>query len=181
MRWLLTMAALAATGALAGAAPPDNAVTPQDIKAATGLIRYLYEGYANGANERKSFFETVPWAPETERLVSRIQQCEMKEGELDYFDFDWPSVSQDPQIADLNVTYAGSPRPGVATVRASFVAGTAPVSVEYDLTLYDSAPLPRRWGVSNMRVHAKDLGKEPDLLTALKSDLAGDCKAYNKD
>jgi hypothetical protein len=170
-------AALAAICVSATAAPADNAVTPQDIKATTGLIRYLYEGYANGANERKGFFDTVPWDVETGRLVERVQRCSAVEGELAYFDFDWPSASQDPQIVGLKVTYAGSPKPGMVTVRAAFTHAT----VDYDLTLYDSAPLPRRWGVSNMRVHAKDMGKMPDLLTALKSDLAGDCKAYNKD
>ena len=179
-----TVAALATVCVLAmpaAAAPDVRSVTPQDIKATAGLIRYLYDGYANGANERKSFMESVPWDIETGRLVERIERCSAAEGELDYFDFDWPSASQDPQIADLKVAYAGSPKPGIATVRASFGEYKTPIVVEYDLTLYDSAPLPRRWGVSNMRVHTKDLKGTPDLLTALKSDLAGECKAYNKD
>jgi hypothetical protein len=163
------------------AAPAANGVTPADIKATTGLIAYLYEGYANGAAERKSFFDTVPWDIETGRLVERVARCSAAEGELDYFDFDWPSASQDPQILNLKVTYVGSPKPGVVTVRAAFVAYKTPITIDYDLMLYDSAPLPRRWGVSNIRIHSKDLAHTPDLLTALKSDLAGECKAYNKD
>ena len=180
-RLILVVLAAACGLAPASAAPDARTVTPQDIKATTGLISYLYEGYANGANERKGFFDTVPWDIETGRLVARVEKCSAAEGELDYFDFDWPSASQDPQITNLKVTYAGSPKPGMVTVHASFGPAKAPTVVDYDLTLYDSAPLPRRWGVSNMRVHEKELKGTPDLLTALKSDLAGDCKAYNKD
>jgi hypothetical protein len=178
--------AVLATAFLALAAPTDaaaaaNGVTPADIKATTGLISYLYEGYANGAAERKSFFDTVPWDIETGRLVERVDRCSRVEGELDYFDFDWPSASQDPQILNLKVTYVGSTKPGLVTVRAAFVAYKTPITIDYDMMLYDSAPLPRRWGVSNIRIHSKDLPNTPDLLTALKSDLAGECKAYNKD
>ena len=166
----------------AGAAAPDvKAVTPADIKATVGLINYVYEGYANGAAERKSFFDTVPWDIETGRLVERIQRCAPSVGEPGYFDFDWPSASQDPQLQNLKVTYVGNPKPGLVTVRATFVSFKTPITIDYDLMLYDSAPLPRRWGVANMRVHSKDLPNLPDLLTALKSDLAGECKAYNKD
>ena len=155
-------------------------VAPADIEATTGLINYLYEGYANGAADRKSFFNTVPWDIQTGNLILKIQACERAEGELDYFDFDWPSASQDPQIQNLKITYVGSPKPGLVTVRAAFVSYKTPITIDYDLMLYDSAPLPRRWGVSNIHLHSKDLDKIPDLLTALNGDLAGECKAYNK-
>ena len=163
------------------AAPDVKAVTPADIKATVGLINYLYEGYANGTADRKWFLDTVPWDLDTGHIVDRIQNCARVEGELGYLDFDWPSASQDPQLEHLKVTYVGSPKPGMVTVRATFVSFKTPVTIDYDLVLYDSAPLPRRWGVSTMHLHSKDMPNLPDLLTALKSDLADECKAYNHD
>jgi hypothetical protein len=149
-------------------------VGAQDAKAVVGLIKYLYAGYGNGANERKSFFETVPWDPETGRLIERVEQCERKEGEV--IDFDWPSDSQDPQIKNLSVVYSGTPSPKHATVRASFGSYNAKVVIDYDMYLYDEAPLPRRWGVSNMRI--RDEHGTNDLLQTLRHALTDECKGY---
>lgn len=147
-------------------------VGPQDAKAVVGLIKYLYAGYDNGANERKSFFETVPWNPETGRLIDRVEQCERKEGEV--IGFDWPSDSQDPQIKNLSVVYSGTPSPKHATVRASFRSYDGQVVIDYDMHLYDEAP--RRWGVANMRI--RDERGTNDLLETLRHALTDECKGY---
>jgi hypothetical protein len=147
-------------------------VGAQDTKAVVGLIKYLYAGYGNGANERKSFFETVPWDLETGRLIERVEHCERKEGEV--IDFDWPSDSQDPQIKNLSVAYSGSPSPKHATVRTSFGSYNAKVVIDYDMYLYDEAP--RRWGVANMRIR-DDRGTN-DLLVTLRHALRDECKGY---
>lgn len=149
-------------------------VGPQDAKAVVGLIKYLYAGYDNGANERKSFFDAVPWDPETGRLIDRVEQCERKEGEV--IDFDWPSDSQDPQIKNLSVAYSGTPSPKHATVRASFRSYDGQVAIDYDMHLYDEAPLPRRWGVSNMRI--RDDHGTNDLLETLRHALTDECKGF---
>lgn len=147
-------------------------VRPQDAKAVVGLIKYLYAGYGNGANERKSFFETVPWDLETGRLIERVEQCERKEGEV--IDFDWPSDSQDPQIKNLSVAYSGTSAPNHATVRASFRSYGGQVVIDYDMHLYDEAP--RRWGVSDMRI--RDDHGTNDLRKTLRHALTDECKGY---
>jgi hypothetical protein len=144
----------------------------QDARAVVGLIRYLYAGYDNGANDRKSFFETVPWDIETGRLIDRIAQCERKEGAV--IDMDWPSDSQDPQIRKLSVVYSGSPSPKHATVRASFQSYDTQVTIDYDMYLYNDTP--RRWGVSNMRIHDKN-GTD-DLLKTVHQALKDECKGF---
>lgn len=149
-------------------------VGPQDAKAVVGPIKYLYAGYDNGANERKSFSETVPWNPETRRLIDRVDQCERKEGEV--IGFDWPSDSQDPQIKNLSVVYFGSPSPKHATVRASFESYKQKIVIDYDMNLYDDAPRQRRWGVSNIRIH-DDHGTN-DLLKTLRKFLNDECKGF---
>ncbi|MEJ0024418.1 MAG: hypothetical protein WDN01_00195 [Rhizomicrobium sp.] len=160
-------------GAPAGAA---SAVGPQDVRSTVGLIQYLYAGYDNGANERKSFFETVPWDIETGRLIGRVDTCQ-RSGDGEVIDYDWPSDSQDPVIKNLVVTFEGSPAKDRATVRASFSqGGPKPVVIHYDMTLYQNAPLPRRWGVSNIRI--QDARGTDDLLKNLKRILATDCKAF---
>jgi hypothetical protein len=164
----LSLAILPGLAALGAGA----AVGPQDVKAVVGLIKYVYAGYANGANERKSFFDTVPWDLETGRLIERVDECERKEGAV--IDFDWPSDSQDPQIGKLSVVYSGSPSPKHATVRASFRSYNARVAVDYDLSLYDEAP--RRWGVSNIRIH-DDRGTN-DLLKTLRHVLNDECTGF---
>jgi hypothetical protein len=165
---------LGASGSAAFAS--GGAVGPQDIKAVVGLIKYLYAGYENGANERKSFFETVPWDLETGRLIERMEKCERKVEELGGFDFDWPSDSQDPQIRNLSVVYSGSPSPKHAVVRASFGSHSSKVVIDYDMYLYDEARLPRRWGVSNIRIH--DNRGVSDLLQTLHQELQGECNAF---
>ena len=165
---LLTISALAAFGAA-------DTIEPQDAKAVVSLIEYLYAGYDNGANKRKSFFQTVPWDIETGRLIYRVEQCERKEGVV--IGVDWPSDSQDPQIKDLSVVYSGSPSPRHATVRASFRSYNAQVVIEYDMYLYDDSPLPdRSWGVSNIRIHDDD--GINDLLKTLRHALNDECKGY---
>jgi hypothetical protein len=177
MQWYVNITALALSlitiSSLEGLGAAGT-VGPQDTKAVVGLIKYLYAGYANGANERKSFFDTVPWNPETEGLIDRVNECERKEGEV--MDFDWPSDSQDPQINDLSVVYSGSPAPKQATVRASFKSYRQKVAIDYDMYLYDDAPLPRRWGVSNIRIH-DDHGTN-DLLKTLRRALNDECKGF---
>ena len=153
---------------------PAATVGPQDAGAVVGLIKYLYAGYDNGTNERKSFSETVPWNPETGRLMDRVDQCERKEGEV--IGFDWPSDSQDPQIKNLSVVYFGSPSPKHATVRASFESYKHKVVVDYEMNLYDEAPLPRRWGVSNIRI--RDDHGTNDLLKTLRQALKDECKGF---
>jgi hypothetical protein len=158
------------------AAAPANTVTPQDIRSVVGLIKYLYAGYDNGANERKSFYETVPWDIDTGALIERAGRCQTQTGE-EIIDHDWPSDSQDSIIKNLSVTYEGSSGPRRATVRATFSRDDPkPVVIHYDMTLYQEAPLERRWGVSNIRVQDSD-GTD-DLLKDLKSTLAGECKAF---
>jgi len=160
-------------GAPAGAA---SAVGPQDIQSVVGLIKYLYAGYDNGANERKSFFETVPWDIDTGRLIERAGRCQEQTGD-EIIDYDWPSDSQDPMIKNLSVTFESSPAKDHATVRASFSqGGPKPVVIHYDMTLYQDAPLPRRWGVSNIRI--QDSRGTDDLLKSLTRILATDCKAF---
>jgi len=162
-------------GAPANAAPV-NGVSPQDIQSVVGLIKYLYAGYDNGANERKSFFETVPWDIETGRLIERVDNCQ-RSGDGEVIDYDWPSDSQDPVIKNLAVTFEGSPAKDRATVRASFSqGGPKPVVIHYDMTLYQDAPLPRRWGVSNIRI--QDSRGTDDLRKNLARILATDCKAF---
>jgi len=157
----------------AGAA---SAVGPQDIQSVVGLIKYLYAGYDNGANERKSFFETVPWDIDTGGLIARVDTCE-RSGDGEVIDYDWPSDSQDPMIKNLSVTYEGSTGAGHATVRASFSqGGPKPVTIHYDMTLYQDAPLVRRWGVSNIRI--QDARGTDDLRKNLSRILATDCKAF---
>lgn len=164
---------LLATSAMAATGTADS-VGPQDAKAVVGLIKYLYAGYGNGANERKSFFETVPWDIETGRLADRVQQCGRRKGEA-IVDFDWPSASQDPQINNLSVVYSGSPSPRHATVRASF---NGQVVIFYDMYLYDDAPQLRRWGVSNIRIHdVPGIGNQ-DLLATLRHALSNECKGF---
>jgi hypothetical protein len=138
-----------------------------------GLIKYLYAGYDNGANDRKSFFETVPWDIETGRLIERVDKCERKEGAV--IDFDWPSDSQDPQIRNLSVVYSGSPSPKQAAVRASFTSYNEQVVIDYDMDLYDAAPR-RHWGVSNIRIH--DNHGTNELLKILHKVLTDECKGY---
>lgn len=157
--------------------PSDNLIGSNDAKEVTALIEYLYAGYTNGAANRKSFFDTVPWDIETSRLVDRIRKCEAAKELLPYFDFDWPSASQDPEITNLTVTYLGSTTPGMATVRASFGIPRQPTDIDYDMHLYQDTPLPRRWGVSNIRIHSQAL-HSPDLLQAIGSNLAGECRGY---
>jgi hypothetical protein len=165
---LLTISALAAFGAA-------GTIEPQDAKAVVSLIEYLYAGYDNGANQRKSFFQTVPWDIKTGRLIDRVEQCERKEGEV--IGVDWPSDSQDPQIKDLSVVYSGSPSTRHATVRASFLSYNEQVVIEYDMYLYDDSPLPwRSWGVSNIRIHDGD--GTNDLLKTLRHALNNECKKF---
>ena len=162
--------------AIPAAAAPANGVGPQDIQSVVGLIKYLYAGYDNGANERKSFFETVPWDIETGRLIARADKCQQDTGD-EIIDYDWPSDSQDPMIKNLSVTYEGSAGAGRATVKASFSqGGPKPVVIHYDMTLYQDAPLPRRWGVSNIRI--QDSRGTDDLRKNLARILATDCKAF---
>ncbi len=70
---LLAMTSLS-FGASTGAAPV-NAVGPQDVRSMVGLIKYLYAGYDNGANERKSFLETVSCDIDTGRLIALVDTC----------------------------------------------------------------------------------------------------------
>jgi hypothetical protein len=162
---LFKISGLAAFGAA-------GTVGPQDAKAVVGLIKYLYAGYDNGANERKSFFDTVPWDIETGNLIERVDECERKEG--DVIGFDWPSDSQDPQIRKLSVVYSGSPSPRHAAVRASFASYNAQIIIDYDMYLYDEAP--SRWGVSNIRIH-DDHGTK-DLLETLRRVLKNECRGF---
>ncbi|MEJ1969070.1 MAG: hypothetical protein WDN03_10640 [Rhizomicrobium sp.] len=169
-------AAFLSLAAPAGAAPAANGVSPQDVRSMVGLIEYLYAGYDNGANERKSFFETVPWDIDTGRLIGRVDTCQ-RAGDGEVIDYDWPSDSQDPTIKNLSVTYEGGTRQGHATVRAAFSqGGPKPVVIHYDMTLYQDAPLPRRWGVNNIRI--QDSRGTDDLLKNLSRILATDCKAF---
>ena len=65
-------------------------------------------------------------------------------------------------------------------VKATFGRGEGkPVVLHYDMTLWQDAPLARRWGVSNIRIEDAD-GKQ-DMLKNLKGILAGDCKKFAKD
>lgn len=169
------MLALAASSD--AAAPAKIGV--QDQQAMVRLIKYLYAGYENGANDRKSFTETVAWDVDTGRMVERIDRCQQGTGD-EIIDFDWPSNSQDPMIKNLSVTFAGGTAPDKGTVKVTFSQGEPkPVVIYYDMTLWQSDPLPHRWGVSNIRIQASD-GNQ-DLRKWLKSELAGDCKKYDKD
>lgn len=160
--------------AVPAAAAPG--VGPQDIRSVVGLIQYLYAGYDNGANERKSFYETVPWDIDTGRLIERAGRCQEQTGD-EVIDYDWPSDSQDPVIKNLTVTFEGSTSAGHATVRAVFSqGGPNPVVIHYDMTLYQDAPLPRRWGVSNIRI--QDSRGTDDLRKFLARVLADECKAF---
>lgn len=173
---VLATAFLSLAPAHAAAPAKTNGVSPQDQQSMVGLIKYLYEGYANGTADRKSFFETVAWDIDTGNLVARVEKCQQSaDGEL--IDYDWPSDSQDPVIKNLSVMYEGSSKPGHATVRATFSQGEPkPVVIHYDMTLYQTDPLPHRWGVSNIRI--QDSHKTDDLLKTLTRVLATDCKAF---
>jgi len=172
-------AAFLAIPSHAAAPAKANGVTPQDQQAMVGLIKYLYEGYANGVADRKSYFETVPWDIDTGGIVAKLDKCQTVTGDQ-VIDFDYPSDSQDPMIQNLSVVYEGSTKPGHATVKATFGRGEGkPVVLHYDMTLYQEAPLARRWGVSNIRIEDAD-GKQ-DMLKNLKEILAGDCKTFAKD
>ena len=161
---------------ISATAAPANGVGAQDIQSMVGLIKYLYAGYDNGANERKSFLETVPWDIDTGNLIARVDTCQ-RAGDGEVIDYDWPSDSQDPVIKNLSVAFEGSSGAGHAAVRASFSqGGPKPVVIHYDMTLYQDAPLPRRWGVSNIRI--QDSRGTDDLLKNLKRILATDCKTF---
>jgi len=138
------MATALLTCGTTSSAAPASGVGPKDIRSMVGLIEYLYAGYDNGANERKSFFETVPWDIDTGALIARVDTCQ-RSGAGEVIDYDWPSDSQDPMIKNLTVTFEGSPAKDHATVRATFSQGDPkPVVIHYDMTLYQDAPLGRR-------------------------------------
>jgi len=164
--WIVAALSLVSTTAASSQADGE------DRKATVALIKYLYEGYANGANARKSFFDTVPWDIETGRLIDRADQCQRSTGD-EILDFDWPSDSQDPLIRNLSISYEDKKGPQRSTVRATFIRyGNDRVVIHYDMMLYQSAPLPRLWGVHNMRI--EDSRGASDLQHSLADE---GCKA----